>query len=144
MMIKSLRLPNKLFTFLPYSLLNLKNEKYNQLQQSGMSQGKMKAFLHNQAIEHLLKKIAPEKPEAILIDQFAKENIYFGYLKGQKNIQRENVFFATKAEGIHVAVAAASIIARYSFVQHFESSVQRQDLKFQKVREHKLMWPLQG
>ena len=67
----------QLITFLPYSLLNLKNEKYNQLQQSGMSQGKMKAFLHNQAIEHLLKKIAPEKPDAILIDQFAKENIYF-------------------------------------------------------------------
>jgi ribonuclease HIII len=110
----------QIVTFLPYSLLKLKNEKYNQLQQSGMSQGKMKAFLHNQAIEHVLKKIAPEKPDAILIDQFAKENIYFGYLKGQKNIQRENVYFSTKAEGIHVAVAAASIIARYSFIQHFE------------------------
>ena len=76
MMIKSLRLPNKSFTFLPYSLLILKNEKYNQLQQSGMSQGKIKAFLHNQAIEHLLKKIAPEKPDVILIDQFAKEEVF--------------------------------------------------------------------
>jgi ribonuclease HIII len=110
----------QIITFLPYSLLKLENEKYNQLQQAGMSQGKMKALLHNKAIEHLLKKISPEKPDAILIDQFAKETVYFGYLKGQKNLQRENVYFSTKAEGIHVAVAAASIIARYSFVQHFE------------------------
>ena len=122
----------QIITFLPYSLLKLKNEKYNQLQQSGMSQGKMKAFLHNKAIEHLLKKIAPEKPDAILIDQFAKENIYFGYLKGQKNIQRENVCFATKAEGIHVAVAAASIIARYSFVQHFEQLSAKAGFKIPK------------
>jgi ribonuclease HIII len=33
---------------------------------------------------------------------------------------RENVYFSTKAEGIHLAVAAASMIARYAFVQHFE------------------------
>jgi ribonuclease HIII len=122
----------QIVTFLPYSLLKLKNEKYNQLQQTGMSQGKMKALLHNQAIEHLLKKIAPEKPDAILVDQFAKENIYFGYLKEQKNIQRENVYFSTKAEGIHVAVAAASIIARYSFVQHFEQLSAKAGFKIPK------------
>ncbi|MBB6445655.1 ribonuclease HIII [Bacillus benzoevorans] len=110
----------QIIKIIPYSLLVLPNEKYNSMQKTGMSQGKMKALLHNQAILHLLKKIAPEKPEAILIDQFAKEEIYYGYLKGQKNIQRENVCFSTKAEGIHTAVAAASIIARYAFVQHFE------------------------
>ena len=110
----------QLIKFLPYSLLVLHNEKYNTMQQSGMSQGKLKALLHNQAIQHLLNKIAPEKPEAILIDQFAKEGIYYGYLKGQKNIVKENVYFSTKAEGIHLAVAAASIIARHAFVQHFE------------------------
>lgn len=106
---------------IPYSLLTLQNEKYNQLQQSGMSQGKLKALLHNQAIGHVLKKIAPEKPEAILIDQFAKEDVYYQYLKGQKVIQRENVYFSTKGESVHLAVAAASILARYAFVQHFDN-----------------------
>ena len=110
----------ELLTFLPYSLLILPNEKYNNLQKSGMSQGKMKALLHNQAIKHVLNKISPEQPDAILIDQFAKEELYFQYLKGTKSIQREKVYFSTKAEGIHVAVAAASIIARHAFVQHFE------------------------
>lgn len=105
----------------PYSLLTLHNEKYNKLQKSGMSQGKIKALLHNQAIGHVLGKIAPEQPDAILIDQFAKKDVYYQYLKNEKVIQRNNVFFSTKAEGIHLAVAAASILARYAFVQHFDN-----------------------
>lgn len=104
----------------PYSLLTLHNEKYNKLQKSGMSQGKMKALLHNQAIGHVLNKIAPEEPEAILIDQFAKEEIYFQYLKNEAVVQRKNVYFSTKAEGIHLAVASASILARYAFIKHFD------------------------
>lgn len=105
---------------IPYSLLTLHNEKYNQLQSSGMSQGKMKALLHNQAINHLLNKISPTQPEAILIDQFVQSSTYYQHLKGQKKIARDKVYFSTKAEGIHIAVAAASIIARYAFVQYFE------------------------
>ncbi|MBS4194921.1 ribonuclease HIII [Lederbergia citri] len=109
-----------LITFLPYSLLKLPNEKYNQLQASGMTQGKITAILHNQALNHLLTKIEPEKPEAILIDQFAEASIYFRHLQGQKKILQENVYFSTKAESIHLSVAAASILARYAFLKAFD------------------------
>ncbi|MDQ0230984.1 ribonuclease HIII [Metabacillus malikii] len=104
---------------IPYSLLVLHNEKYNKLQQQGYSQGKMKALLHNQAINHLLKKISPERPDGILIDQFAEPAIYFKHLQG-KQIGDEKFYFSTKAEGVHLAVAAASIIARYSFIKEFD------------------------
>ncbi|MCC9021204.1 ribonuclease HIII [Bacillus nakamurai] len=100
---------------IPYSLLVLKNEKYNQMQEKGMSQGKMKALLHNQAISNLLKKMDGVSPEAILIDQFAEPGIYFKHLAG-RDIVKEKTYFSTKAEGIHLSVAAASIIARYSFL----------------------------
>jgi ribonuclease HIII len=122
---KIIEIARQLVTFLPHSLLTLHNEKYNQMQMKGMSQGKMKALLHNQAINHVLDKIAPEKPEAILIDEFAKEQIYYAHLKGQRKIIRENVLFSTKAEGIHLGVAAASMIARYAFVRHFENLSKR-------------------
>ncbi|MBT2686497.1 ribonuclease HIII [Bacillus sp. ISL-37] len=122
---KIIEIAKQLVTFLPHSLLTLHNEKYNQIQMKGMSQGKLKALLHNQAIHHVLEKIAPEKPEAILIDEFAKEQIYYAHLKGQKKIIRENVLFSTKAEGIHLGVAAASMIARYAFVRHFENLSKR-------------------
>ncbi|PWW17257.1 ribonuclease HIII [Cytobacillus oceanisediminis] len=118
---KIIEIAKQIKDIVPHSLLTLHNEKYNKLQQSGMSQGKIKALLHNQAIGHVLGKIAPEKPEAILIDQFAKEEVYYNYLKNQQTIQRERVFFSTKAEGIHLAVASASILARYAFVRHFEN-----------------------
>lgn len=110
----------KLLKDIPYSLLVLRNEKYNDLQESGMSQGKIKAILHNQALGKLHEKIAPEKPAAVLIDQFAEKEVYYRHLKGKKTIIEENVFFSTKGESIHLAVAAASILARYAFLKEMD------------------------
>ncbi|MRX71794.1 ribonuclease HIII [Bacillus lacus] len=108
-----------LLHIIPYSLLILHNPKYNELQKQGMSQGKMKALLHNKAISNLLEKIKPDVPEGILIDQFAEPGVYYNYLKSAPPFKSQT-YFSTKAEGIHLAVAAASIISRYSFVKEFE------------------------
>lgn len=105
---------------IPFSLLTCDNGKYNELQSSGMSQGKIKALLHNQAIKHVLKKIAPEKPEGVLIDQFAEPSVFFNYLKGRETFKTDAIYMSTKAEGIHLSVAAASILARYAFIQRFD------------------------
>lgn len=104
----------------PHSILVLHNEKYNTLQERGMTQGKIKALLHNKALSHVLRKIEPTKPDGILIDQFAEPDIYFRHIQKEEQIVKENVYFSTKAEGVHLAVAAASIIARYAFVTEFE------------------------
>jgi ribonuclease HIII len=105
---------------IPYSLLTLHNPKYNELQKKGYSQGKMKALLHNQAINHLLKKVEGKQLDGILIDQFAEPGVYFNYLKAVKDVRKENVYLATKAEGIHLSVAASSIIARYAFLKEMD------------------------
>ncbi|MGY3717239.1 ribonuclease HIII [Sutcliffiella cohnii] len=117
---KIIEIAREIIPFVPYSLLVLHNEKYNKMQQTGMTQGKMKALLHNKALENVLNKISPEKPDAILIDQFAEENVYYRHLTGQKTIVKENVYFQTKAEGLHLSVAAASIIARYAFLKEMD------------------------
>lgn len=103
-----------------HSILILKNEKYNQVQAKGWSQGKIKALLHNQALKHVLRKMDPVKPDAILIDQFAERGIYYNHIKTEKEIVRENVLFSTKAEGLHVSVACASIIARVAFLEEMD------------------------
>lgn len=105
---------------LSYSILVLGNEKYNTVQAKGWSQGKIKALLHNQALKHVLTKIAPEKPDYILIDQFAERAIYYNHVKAEKEIIRENVLFSTKAEQLHVSVAAASILARVAFLEEMD------------------------
>lgn len=120
-----------LIKVIPYSLLILHNEKYNTLQESGMSQGKIKAYLHNQALNNVVEKLKPEKADGILIDQFAEPGVYFNYLVGQ-SVNKENVYFSTKAEGVHLAVAAASIIARYAFVKEFDKLSERAGFEIPK------------
>jgi len=103
-----------------HSILVLGNEKYNTVQAKGWSQGKIKALLHNQALKHVLNKLSPEKPEYILIDQFAERGIYYNHIKLEKEIIREDVLFSTKAEQLHVSVAAASILARVAFLEEMD------------------------
>ncbi|MCM3002747.1 ribonuclease HIII [Priestia koreensis] len=117
---KIIEIARQLLHVVPYSLIILHNPKYNDLQKSGMSQGKMKAILHNKAIQNVLNKIAPEEPEAILIDQFVEGPTYYKHVAQQKEVVKKNVFFSTKGESIHLSVAAASIIARYAFLREMD------------------------
>ncbi|ALV22895.1 MULTISPECIES: ribonuclease HIII [Carnobacterium] len=114
-----IRVAKDLVTFLPHSLLNVMPQKYNAIQPT-MTQGKMKAVLHNQALGHVLMKIQPVVPEAILIDQFELPATYFKHIQDQPNQIKESVYFQTKGEGHHLAVAAASIIARFAFLKGLE------------------------
>lgn len=103
-----------------HSVLTVTNDKYNEIQARGWSQGKMKALLHNQAIKHVLRKLGNEQLDYILIDQFAERTVYFNHLKSEQEIIHQNVLFSTKAENLHVAVAAASIIARVAFLEEMD------------------------
>ena len=96
---------------IPYKLLVLSPEKYNEIQPK-YNAVRMKVALHNQTIHLLLKKIAPEKPEAI----FKK------YARLEKNQLQEKLYFVTKGEQYHLAVAAASIISRASFLEELDKA----------------------
>lgn len=105
---------------IPYTSLTLHNEKYNQLQQNGWSQGKMKTLLHHHANTNLIKKIGLHKYEGILIDQFCEPYIYKRHLQSEKLTLPQKTFFMTKAEDFSIAVAAASIIARAKFIKEMD------------------------
>ncbi|MGM8366768.1 ribonuclease HIII [Virgibacillus sp. W0181] len=105
---------------IPYSLLVLHNKKYNSLQHSGWSQGKMKAMMHHHAIQNLLKKIPCLPYSAIVIDQFCKPEIYKKYLASENKQVLPKTFYKTKAESFSTAVAAASVIARASFLKEMD------------------------
>lgn len=111
----------ELIQIVPYSLLILWPEKYNVMQQS-MTQGKMTAILHNHALNNVISKVDSNKVDAVLIDQFAKKKTYYNYLKDEADILEKNVYFATKGESRHLAVAAASIIARASFLESLKKT----------------------
>lgn len=103
----------------PYHVVNLTPDFYNQKQQSGQNVVAMKALSHNFTHNQVLAKLdSQKKPDAILVDQFVQESSYFRYLK-RNNQQLPNVksYFITKGEAEHVAVAAASVLARYVELQ---------------------------
>ncbi|MEJ1323584.1 ribonuclease HIII [Latilactobacillus sakei] len=102
----------KMMTKLPYHIVNIMPQKYNQVHEQ-MNIEKMKAVSHNFALLKVLKKIQPDQPQGILIDQFEPRATYYRYLKDEPVVLRDNVYFTTKAEQFHLAVAAASIIARH-------------------------------
>lgn len=110
----------KIVHVVSYSLLVLNNEKYNAMQEKGYNMNKLKALLHNQAIRNTISKLEGKKYDSILIDQFTPPNLYYGYLKGTKEVIRDKVQFATKAEGLHLSVAVSSILARYAFLQQMD------------------------
>lgn len=133
-----------------HSVLVLRNEKYNKIQAKGYSQGKIKAMMHNQALGHVLTRMAPEKPEHILIDQFAERGVYYNYLKNEQEVVRENVLFSTKAEQLHVAVATASILARASFLKEMDRLSEEAGMELLKGASGKVdlmaarIWKQQG
>ncbi|MBE8847292.1 ribonuclease HIII [Enterococcus durans] len=106
---------------IPYQLLVLSPKKYNEIQPK-YNAVRMKVALHNQAIHLLLQKIAPTKPDAILIDQFTPEANFKKYVQSEKNQIQEKLYFVTKGEQYHLAVAAASIISRASFLEELDKA----------------------
>ncbi|MFC0234236.1 ribonuclease HIII [Vagococcus entomophilus] len=110
----------KIEALIDLRLLTVTPSKYNQIQPK-YNVNHMKAVLHNQAIYLLLQQIAPTQPEGILIDQFTPEKNYRRYIKTEVHPVTDNLYFTTKGEHYHIAVAAASIICRAAFLDSLEA-----------------------
>lgn len=111
-----IKLAKKVMASCPYHIVNLNPQLYNE-KIKGRSQAALKALCHNLALAQVLAKIKPDSPDAILIDEFEQPRTYFRHLRGQQPIIKKNVYFRTKGEQAHVAVAAASVVARYYSLQ---------------------------
>ena len=99
-----------------YKSIILSNEDYNKYH-SLYNMNKVKAILHNKVLLDIMK----DKPvvDYIIIDEFAKQYVYYNYLKDATNVQR-GITFITKAENKNMAVACSSIISRFLFLKEFK------------------------
>ena len=112
---------------LKHSLLILDNEKYNQVHEQ-YNLNAIKAKLHNQAFINLKKK-GYDIPRACYIDEFAPRDLYFSYLLNEKEVFRD-LIFETKAESSYPAVAAASCIARFTFLEKMKAMENKYQMRF--------------
>lgn len=103
----------------PHKTIIISNQKYNEMYLKYKNTHILKAIAHNEALIQLTNFLQTKnvKYDQIVIDQFAAENKYLQYLTDQPVIIKNNLFFKTKAEQSHLAVAIASIISRYTFLE---------------------------
>lgn len=107
----------KLKNIVTCSILVLSPEKFNSLYKTeDDNMNFIKACLHNNAINSILKKLDNVKPDAILIDEFTPKEKYLHYLRKLQNVEKD-VILIPKGERVHVSIAAASILARAAFLK---------------------------
>lgn len=101
-----------------YRSIILSNSEYNEKYTKDVNMNKIKSIMHNKVLYQLINEEKP-KYDYIIVDEFAREQRYYGYLDGINNIQK-GITFMTKAEDKNLAVAASSIISRYIFLKEFD------------------------
>ena len=101
-----------------YKSMILNNSEYNKYQQKGYNMNKIKAIMHNKVLYQMIHEENP-KYDYIIVDEFAREQKYYEYVKESPNVQRD-ITFMTKAEDKCLSVACASIISRYIFLKEFD------------------------
>ena len=122
---------------LPYVTFTLSNSKYNDWTKKGFNMNKIKTILHNKVLYELSNKGIPY--HKIIVDQFTTPKSYFTYLK-QENITEKvtKITFLTKGESAHLAVAAASVISRYIFLEEIDKLSKHYNLTIQKGANEKV------
>lgn len=100
-----------------YNIVLISNKKYNELISLGYNMNSIKAIAHNKGILCTINDIKKTVP--VILDQFCEPRLYFDYLKNVR-IVYDDIVFKTKAESFHIAVACASIMARYIFLKEMD------------------------
>lgn len=108
----------RLAALVPHVILVTEPAKYNELVAQGFNMNKIKSYLHNHAIRKCLQK-ADGIVEKVIVDEFCSPDLYFDYLKDVDPYRK--VTFLQRGESAHLAVAAASVLARDAFLKRMDA-----------------------
>lgn len=123
---KMLNLAVEIKKISPHSIIAISNSKYNELYASMKNLNRLLAWGHARAIENILQN---HSCEYALSDKFGDERlIQSALMKNGRSIRLEQM---CKAES-DIAVAAASVLARATFVQKLQAMEETYGVKFQK------------
>ena len=127
---KNKKIAPEIIKKIKYKSLILQNSEYNEKYSKENNLNKIKAIMHNKVLSAILEEI-DEKPDYVIVDEFAKEYRYYGYLNEIPNVVKD-ITFITKAETKNLAVASASIISRYIFLNEFDKLCDKYQLPLPK------------
>jgi len=130
----------KIKDMLTFKLVIFENKYYNAMIDQGLNAHVVKSFLHNKAIGELISDL-PTYPEYIIVDEFVSKEWHFKYLNKlpkKQDVVKDNLYFVKKGETVHIAVAAASILARYAFINYMNDLSQQYDMEILKGASSKV------
>lgn len=123
---KILELEPKIKANAPHSVIAISNKKYNELYANIKNLNKLLAWGHARAIENLLEV---HTCEYVLSDKFGDESlIKSALMTNGKNVRLEQM---VRAES-DIAVAAASVLARATFVHKMQALENDYKIRFPK------------
>lgn len=117
-----------------YKTVIFENKHYNAMIEKGLNAHVVKSFLHNLTLTQLTHDL-PTYPEYIIVDEFASKANHFKYLNQlpkKQEILEKNLYFVKKGESVHIAVAAASILARQAFITYMETTSEKLNIEILK------------
>ena len=115
-----IEIAKKLIRLVPYNAKIITPRQYNFLYSKYKNAHVIKTYAHNYAIYQLKNRLNLNNV-TIVLDQYATKENYEKYLKilnEEKTVQID--IFEEKAESKYLAVACASIIARYYFLKQIK------------------------
>ena len=116
---KILKIAPQVVKRIKYKSIILNNSEYNEKYGVGFNINKLKAIMHNKVLWQMVHEEKDLVYDYIIVDEFAREQRYYEYIKETPNIQK-GITFMTKAEDKNLAVACASVISRYIFLKEFD------------------------
>lgn len=114
---------NTIKNILPHKTVVFENKYYNAMIDRGLNAHVIKSFLHNKTLTELTHALA-EYPKYIIVDEFASKENHFKYLHKlpkKPDMLQKNLYFIKKGESVHLAVAAASILARQALIEYVDA-----------------------
>ncbi|MGZ0086854.1 ribonuclease HIII [Caldibacillus thermoamylovorans] len=110
----------------PHAIVIIGNEKYNELHKKIGNLNKLLAWGHARVIENILEKVHCHQ---VLSDQFGDESLIQNALL--KKGRAITLYQRPRAEE-HIAVAAASVLARFEYISRLEKLSRNYGLNFPK------------
>lgn len=122
------QIAEKLIKFVKYNITNIDANEYNRMYEKYKNTHIIKTYGHYKSINKLVDLINEQNLplDKIIIDEYASQKNFNHYLLTLGfNNNLSNLNFFTNAENAFLAVAAASIIARYFFLKQIQNLSQQ-------------------
>jgi ribonuclease HIII len=114
------RIYDELIKLIDFEIAIMFPKQYNELIDQKLTSHHLKTRLHNQALTQMNKRHINDQPVTTIIDQYANRNLYIKYCNDMNMVPAKIDIFESKAESKYISVAAASIIARVTFIRSID------------------------